>query len=244
MRFGIISDIHANWEAMQAALARLDKEGVDEIVCLGDVVGYGGDPKKCVNEIMRRKIVTIRGNHERYVIGEIDEALKADTAKSIEWTRGQLKNEEYTAIEEWQNRLRHPGGFLMCHGSPRHKDEYVLTIDAVVASLRVLQTEFPDTKVALHGHTHMTSLFAPGQVVKPIHKTQEVALDFAKVYLLNPGSVGQPRDRCPLSSYMILDMEKAKVTYFREEYDIKAAQARIREVGMAEKFAARLETGT
>ncbi|MCE9582450.1 MAG: metallophosphatase family protein [Planctomycetes bacterium] len=244
MRYGIISDIHANWQAMQAALARLDKEGVDEIVCLGDVVGYGGDPLRCVEEILSRNIVTIRGNHERYVVGEIDESLKPDTAKSIEWTRGQLKNAHYVAVEGWQNKLRHPGGFLMCHGSPRHKDEYVLSIDAVVGSLRVLQAEYPDTKVALHGHTHMTSLFAPGQVVKPIHKTQEIALDFSKVYLLNPGSVGQPRDRSPLSSYMILDMDKPSATYFREEYDIAGAQARIREVGMAEKFATRLETGS
>lgn len=244
MRFGIISDIHANWQAFQSALARLEKEKVDEIVCLGDVVGYGGDPKKCVDEIRARKIITIRGNHERYVIGEVDESLKAETAKSIEWTRGQLKNEDYELIESWQNKLRHPGNFLMCHGSPRHKDEYVLTIDAVVGSLRTLQTEYPELKVALHGHTHMTSLFAPGQVVKPIHKTQEIPLDFSKVYLLNPGSVGQPRDRCPLSSYMILDMEKPSATYFREEYDIAGAQARIRENGMAEKFATRLADGT
>jgi predicted phosphodiesterase len=244
MRFGIISDVHANWQAMQTALARLDREGVDQIVCLGDVVGYGADPRPCVEEIMSRKICTIRGNHERYVVGEIEESLKPDTAKAIEYTREQLRNEHYVEIESWRNRLLHEGGFLMCHGSPRHKDEYVLTIDVVVASLRALQQEFPDTRVALHGHTHMTSLFAPGQVVKPIHKTQEIALDFAKVYLLNPGSVGQPRDRCPLASFLVLDFEKKTATYIREEYDVAGAQKRIREAGLAEKFAARLESGT
>ncbi|MBI2919801.1 MAG: metallophosphoesterase family protein [Planctomycetes bacterium] len=244
MRTGIISDIHANWQAMQAALARLDKEGVDEIVCLGDVIGYGADPKICVEEIMRRRIVTIRGNHERYVIGEIEDGLKADTEKAIEYTRAQLKNEHYTEIESWKNRLMHRNEFLMTHGSPRHKDEYVLSIDAVVGSLRALQQEFPDCRVALHGHTHLTSLFAPGQVVKPIHEDLVAQLDFTKVYLLNPGSVGQPRDRCPLASFMILDMERKSAQYFREPYDIEGAQKRIREAGLAERFAMRLQDGT
>lgn len=243
MRFGVISDIHANWEALQVALARLDREGVDEIVCLGDVVGYGADPVACVEEIRRRGITTIRGNHERYVIGEIDESLKAETAHAIEWTRAQLKNDHYTFIEAWENRRLHKNTFLMTHGSPRHKDEYVLSIDAVVGSLRALQQEFPDTKIALHGHTHITSLYAPGQVVNRIHETMTVPLDWSRVYLLNPGSVGQPRDRSPLASFMILDMEGKSAQYFREEYDIAGAQKKIRAAGLADKFAARLAEG-
>lgn len=243
MRFGVISDVHGNWEALQVALARLDGEKVDEIVCLGDVVGYGADPLRCVQEIVDRKIVTIRGNHERYVVGEIDDELKDSTAQAIEYTRGQLKNEQYQVIEGWKNRLLHRDLFLMTHGSPRHKDEYVLTIDAVVGSLRALQQEFPACRVALHGHTHLTSLFAPGQVVRPIHKTAEMPLDFSRVYLLNPGSVGQPRDHCPLTSFMILDMDKPSATYYREEYNVAGAQKRIREAGLAEKFASRLAEG-
>ena len=244
MRFGIISDIHSNLQALEAVLSRLDREGVDEIVCLGDVVGYGADPRACLEKIVERHIVTIRGNHERYVIGEVEDGLKPDTGQAIEYTKGQLRNEHYVEIEAWKNRLLHRDSFLMTHGSPRHKDEYILTIDAVVGSLRALQQEFPDVKIALHGHTHLTSLFAPGQVVKPIHETKEFPLDFTRVYLLNPGSVGQPRDRCPLASFMILDMDAKKVTYFREAYDVTGAQQRIRDAGLSERFAVRLADGT
>jgi predicted phosphodiesterase len=243
VRFGVLSDIHGNWHAFQAALATLDREGVDEIVCLGDVVGYGADPVACVEEIVRRKITTIRGNHERYVIGEIDDEVKDITAQSIEWTRAQLKNDHYQAIESWENRRLHRDLFLMTHGSPRNKDEYILSLDAVIANLRIFQKEFPAQHIALHGHTHITSVYAPGQVVNPIHQSREVELDMGKIYLINPGSVGQPRDRCPLSSFLILDFDRKVARFFREEYDVAGAQKKIRDAGLAEKFASRLAEG-
>jgi predicted phosphodiesterase len=244
VRIGVLSDIHGNLHALQAALARLDREGVDEIVCLGDVVGYGADPVACVEEILRRGIATIRGNHERYVIGEIDEEVKDITAQSIEWTRAQLKNDHYEAIESWENRRLHKDLFLMTHGSPRNKDEYILSLDAVIANLRIFQKEFPNQRIALHGHTHLTSVYGPGQVVSPIHSSRDVELDFSKIYLINPGSVGQPRDKCPLSSFLILDFDRKLARFFREEYDVAGAQKKIREAGLAEKFATRLGEGS
>lgn len=245
MRFGIISDIHSNLEALTIALEVLESENVEQIICLGDVIGYNANPKECLRIIIDRKIPTIRGNHERYVVGEFPHSVKEETVKVSEWTRSQLDEECIEFLEKMPNKMMHEAGFLITHGSPRNKDEYLLKLNSFIANLKLLQEKYPEVKVCFHGHTHVPSAWARGHIVQNIHEDQKVALDPEKTYLINPGSVGQPRDRCPLSSFGIFDDEEYTFTFFRREYDIVGAQEKVYDLlEFAPRFAERLATGT
>lgn len=244
MRFGIISDIHANLEALQTALGVLEKEGVEQIICLGDVVGYGASPKECLDIMCKNNIPTIRGNHERYVLGEFNEAVKDDTMKVIEWTRDAVGADLLKFMESMPNKMLHESGFLITHGSPRNKDEYLIKLNSFIASLKFMEEKHPAIKICFHGHTHVPSVWARGHIVQNISEDKTVELDPEKTYLINPGSVGQPRDKCPLASFGILDSDAYTFQFFRREYDVEEAQRKIHEhLGFAGRFADRLSIG-
>ncbi|MBI4614835.1 MAG: metallophosphoesterase family protein [Planctomycetes bacterium] len=244
MRFGILSDIHANYAALGVVLGEIDELGVDEIVCLGDVIGYYAEPRECLEVIMQRKIPAIRGNHERMVIGEINPDTKEGAVHVIEYTRAQLRNEHYTFIEqEMTNKREHGEHFLMVHGSPRHKDEYLLSMQAFIDNLKLLEQKWPQYKVCFHGHTHMPSVIAPGHFIQRIHEDMVVPLQEGKHYLINPGSVGQPRDGCNRASFAIYDEGEASVYFYRREYDMDWTRQKAREAGFPDRVISRLEQG-
>ena len=244
MRFGIIADIHANLEALTIALETLEKEGVDQIICLGDVVGYNANPRECLTMIMERKIPTIRGNHERYIIGETNETVKEDTVKMAEWTQEQLTEELFQFLETMPNKMEHEVGFLITHGSPRNKDEYLLKLPSFIANLKLMEEKYSHLKLCFHGHSHLPSVMASGHIVQEIHQDLTVQLHREKIYLINPGSVGQPRDHCPLSAFGLFDHTDYTFTFYRRAYDIESVQKKILAVGLAPRFAERLATGT
>lgn len=245
MRFGIISDIHANIEALTVALEVLEQEGTDQIICLGDVIGYNASPKECLELIIEKQIPTIKGNHERYVVGEIPQGVKSNTIRVAEWTKEQLGESHIEFVENMPNRMLHESGFLITHGSPRNKDEYLLKLNSFIANLKLLETKYPEIKVCFHGHTHVPSVWGRGHIVQNIHEDRTVELERDKTYLINPGSVGQPRDRCPLSSFGIFDDDDYTFTFFRREYDIASTQEKLHSsLEFATKFAERLATGT
>lgn len=244
MRFGIISDIHSNLEALQTALDVLEQENVEQIICLGDVIGYGASPKECLEILHERQIPTIRGNHERYVLGEVNDAVKGDTMQVIEWTREQAGEKLLQFMENMPNKMLHESGFLITHGSPRNKDEYLIKLNSFITSLKFMEERHPEIKICFHGHTHVPSIWARGHIVQNVHEDKFVPLEKEKSYLINPGSVGQPRDKCPLSSFGILDIEQYSFQFFRREYDVKKSQEKIYEkLGFAKRFADRLSNG-
>ena len=208
-------------EALTLALNILEKEGVDQIICLGDIVGYNANPKECMDIIIQKQIPAIRGNHERYVIGEENETLKDDTLEITKWTREQLSEEQKKFIlEKMPNKMKHECGFLITHGSPKNKDEYLLKIHSFVANLKLLEEKHPDVKVCFHGHTHLPSIVGKGHIIQNIQENTTIQLQNDKQYLINPGSVGQPRDKCPLSSFGIYDDKDFVFHFFRCNYDI------------------------
>lgn len=243
VRFGIIADIHANLEALTMALDTLQKEGCDQIICLGDVVGYNSNPAECIQLLIDKQIPSIKGNHERYVIGEKDDVLKEDIDKVISWTRKQLSPDlQRFIVEKMPNKMLHEAGFLITHGSPRNKDEYLLKLNSFIESLKNLESKHPDVKACFHGHTHLPSIIARGHIVQNIQQDMTVPLFPDKQYLINPGSVGQPRDHCPLSSFGVYDAERLTFQFFRRSYDIKTTQEKDRKLGF-DRFAERLELG-
>ncbi|HNZ65827.1 MAG: metallophosphoesterase family protein [Planctomycetes bacterium] len=244
MRFGIIADVHANLEALMIAFHTLKEENVDQIISLGDVVGYNANPAECLNLIMEHNIPSIKGNHERYVIGEKQEHVKEDTMKMLEWTRNQLEPEHYEFIsQKMPNKMLHEEGFIITHGSLRNKDEYLIPLDSFVKNLKLMEEKYPEIPVCFHAHSHLPSVMARGHMVQSIHEDIFIKLHRDKQYLINPGSVGQPRDKCPLCSFGIFNSEEFTFQFFRRPYDIPKTQEKINRLGFAPRFASRLSDG-
>ncbi len=243
MRYGIIADIHANVEALDATLKFLENEKVDKILCLGDMVGYNADPVACVRIVREKCSAVIQGNHERMVLGASLFGVRKETLDATEWTRNQLSPEDLKYLESLPEETRVGNGILLVHGSPRDKDEYILSTDVIRDNVTILRAKHPDVKVCFFGHSHYPMVIGPPDVHTRFHETRTVPLDKGRIYLINPGSIGQPRDACPLSSFAIFDEDSWSVTIHRLPYDVAATQKKILGAGIDRKLAARLEVG-
>jgi diadenosine tetraphosphatase ApaH/serine/threonine PP2A family protein phosphatase len=236
VRVAIFSDIHANWHALEAVLR--DCPPVDETLCLGDVVGYGGDPKRCVDEVTQRGWLTLVGNHDRACTDpEILEWFNEDAASVVRWTMDVIGEERLGWLRGLpDSHVEHD--VLLVHASPRdHIYEYVLDTAVAHANLELI-----DGGVCFHGHTHVPGIFGmtDGAVT---HEYRVDTFHLKGPALVNPGSVGQPRDGSPTSSYGVWDTDKGTFEFRRVRYDIKGAQRAIRKAKLPERFALRLETG-
>ena len=241
MRVAVVSDIHSNLYALEAVLAAIDAEAPDELWCLGDLVGYGPRPNECCAAIAERADVCLAGNHDLAVRGTIDlEEFGGEAAVAARWTREVLAPE----AQELLDRLEPEGsahGVALYHGSARDPVwEYVLSDEGVLATL-----ELTDSPLVLVGHSHVAL-----RVVQSEDELEGgVARDGTKVELagvralLNPGSVGQPRDGDPRAAYLLLDLEAQQASFRRVEYEIARTQREMREADLPELLAARLELG-
>jgi len=249
MRIVIISDIHANLAALEAVLEHADVDHADAVWCLGDIVGYGPEPNACVQRIQRYTDSTsLAGNHDWAALGKIDATdFNTDARSSTLWTRDQLVEESRAFLDGLATRrgplLEH---FTLSHGSPRHPLwEYVL-----YPSIAAENFPYFDTRVCLVGHTHVPIIFrhvAGSSKVQalspPVDTTFSLGDDEDVRVIINPGSVGQPRDGDPRASYAVLDPEALALTFHRVSYDIGATQERMREFGLPARLITRLDYG-
>ena len=236
MRVAVISDIHGNWPALEAVLA--DLPPIDEVICLGDVVGYGAEPVRCVDHVHGEGWLTLTGNHDRActdqdVLGWFND----DAALAIRWTIDQLGPERL----EWLSGLPEECSrdhTVLVHASPISPlYEYVLDAYSAVANLHEL-----GDRLCFHGHSHVPGVFRfAGERVEHHYAIGLVGLEGPA--LVNPGSVGQPRDRDPDASYGIWDTSAATFEFRRVPYDRKAAQRAILDAGLPARFAHRLDFG-
>lgn len=245
MRILIVSDIHSNIEAFDAVLADA-AAAYDTTICLGDIVGYGAAPA----EVMERLDTLapqwiIRGNHDRVCAGITDSRTFSPAARTaIEWTRRQLSPAAIASLAALPvGPIAIDAHTTICHGAPSDEDFYLL--DSADARLAFAGQSAP---LCLHGHTHAQTIFRlQGFAVydeTPARRTRlTVTLDAGSRYLINPGSVGQPRDGDPRAAYAILDTDARMIELRRVPYDVAAAQARIRAAGLPEPLARRLATG-
>jgi diadenosine tetraphosphatase ApaH/serine/threonine PP2A family protein phosphatase len=245
MRYLVISDIHANLTALQAVLEDAGKLGrdYDFVWCLGDVVGYGPEPNECVELLRSMPHLCLAGNHDWAALGRLDaRTFNADARKAVTWTRQTLTQENLAYLEALPTTFV-LGDYTLAHGSPREPVwEYIL--DPLIAALN-----FPhyQTPYCLVGHTHTPVIF---KLVNEQGECEPIApmYNYAQPLngerqIINPGSVGQPRDSDPRAAYAILDVERDVFEFRRVEYDIAAAQMRMREVEMPERLIVRLEHG-
>jgi diadenosine tetraphosphatase ApaH/serine/threonine PP2A family protein phosphatase len=236
MKIAILSDIHANWPALEAVM---DHCGVvDEVVCLGDVVGYGGQPKRCLDEIRRNGWLTLVGNHDRActdakALGWFND----DAALAISWTIEQVGPRRLQWLRDLPE-VTMVHDTLLVHASPRDPIyEYILDRATAGTNLTML-----DGGVCFHGHTHVPGVFRleKGQAV---HEYGIGVVDLVGPLLVNPGSVGQPRDGVNDASYGVWDVDSATFEFRRVPYDRERAKRAIMRAGLPERFALRLDLG-
>lgn len=244
MLYGLIADVHANLQAFEVALKHLKTAGVDKILNMGDLVGYGANPAECVT-LAREQVhmTTIAGNHDRQVAGEVDPRMRLTATKTLEWTRDNLSPANCRHLAGLPDGQVIDDRFVLVHGSLVERDAYILTAGEVKRNLECLIRDFPKIKICLFGHTHVPMLISTRGVFADLKATRSFQLEPGEIYMVNPGSVGQPRDRCPLASFAIFDTENLTVTFIRKPYDIAAAQRTIVQAGLPEKFARRLSAG-
>jgi len=239
MRVALLSDIHSNIVALDAVLAAVG--AVDAIWQLGDIVGYGPEPDAVVSRLRDVNASGVQGNHDAAACGGSEiEWFNPDARRAMEWTRTAISSESLDWLKRLPDRTSLAGCDLV-HGSPREPLwEYITSIPVARANLAALEQP-----IGLHGHTHIPVAFVEDDgrlaAVGP-HDGSQLDLRGRRA-LLNPGSVGQPRDGDPRASYAILEPEAGRITWHRVAYDLEAVQAAMRAVGLPPSLSARLSFG-
>lgn len=246
MRYLILSDIHSNLAALDAVLAAA-KRRWEKAVCLGDIVGYGPDPNEVVERIRALDAIVIRGNHDK---GVSDSASAEDfnpVARAVvSWTHDHLTDDNRTYIDQLPKGPKSVGAFSIAHGAFHDEDEYVFSPALAYQDL----LESP-TVVTFFGHTHIQGGFTlrDGEVAalssRPLlgKASFTIKIERGTKYLLNPGSVGQPRDGDPRAGFAIADLQHHLVEFWRVPYDIEAVQNRMAQAGLPEPLILRLSVG-
>jgi diadenosine tetraphosphatase ApaH/serine/threonine PP2A family protein phosphatase len=241
-RVAVISDVHANWHALAAVLEAVDAEGPEELWFLGDLVGYGPRPNPCCAAIAEQASLCLAGNHDLGVLGELNlDEFTPEAATAAVWTRSVLTAESRAQLESAAPTTRREGVELF-HGSPRDPVwEYVLSYDAVEATFEL--TEEP---LVLVGHSHIPLALASAEGALEgglAPEGTEVDLGAGARLVLNPGSVGQPRDGDPRAAWLLLDLEAGRASFRRVPYPVEQTQEELRERGLPESLAERLARG-
>jgi len=241
MKLAVISDVHGNVQALEAVLAAIDELQVDEIWSLGDVVGYGADPVRCMEIVDERAVVSLAGNHDLVVAGTIDIDMFAHDARdAAEWSRTVLSQEQIDVLG-----ARMPGGMRedvqMFHASIRDPVwEYI--VDSRTAELCLERQRRP---LCLVGHSHVQLLwgYEGGELVGGTVAAGATLAYGEGPYIVNPGSVGQPRDGDPRAGYGLLDADARELRLYRVPYPVEEAQRKIMAAGLPASLANRLAMG-
>ncbi len=244
MRYAIISDIHSNLAAFQAVLHDIDERGgVDRIWCLGDIVGYGPDPRECIELLRQYEHVCIAGNHDWGSLGKIDlNDFNPEAAAACRWNGQQLGPEEVDYLDSLPLTLNE-GDFTLAHGSPREPIwEYLLSTYSAKVSFNYFQTRF-----CLVGHSHVPLVFehiasSEDCLLREFPLDSPLRLEQNRL-IINPGGVGQPRDGDPRASYAIYDSAHGAIWHYRVPYEINITQRKMAEYGLPSRLITRLSYG-
>lgn len=245
MRYLIITDVHANVDALQAVLRWVRRKHIDVVVSLGDLVGYGAAPNRVVDEVRRLRgdVRHIRGNHDKVASG-VEEGLGFNPValQAARWTHDRLVPANLRFVAALPPGPVAEDGFLYCHGSPLDEDVYIFNARDAGEVFRTAQFD-----LCFFGHTHVAGCFVYDGVEArrlPLEHRATLELTPGKRYLVNPGAVGQPRDRDPRAAFAIYDSDRRVVQWCRIDYPIGRAQERILKAGLPKILAERLSRGT
>jgi predicted phosphodiesterase len=242
MLIAVVADLHANLEATQAVFTEIDKRSPDKIVSLGDLTGYNANPNEVVDIIRARVIPTVMGNHDAAVCGLEDPwFFRASAKKAIEWQVEQLRDDNRRWLSNLQEQIRFDCSSLAVHGSPSSRDDYI--IDWLDAMRQIEFLEGRDVQICFFGHSHKPSLFSEKGAVNSFNPTSLYQLNRFNRYFINPGALGQPRDRDPRAAFGFFDSDKMTFEFCRVEYDVEACARKIIRAGLPVELANRLARG-
>lgn len=237
----IISDIHGNLSALSAVLDKLKEKNPDEIICCGDVVGYGAEPSECISLVMGNEINCVGGNHDKTVIDDYPiENLNFAAQQGVDYTKKVITSEERTFLETSPYVLKQDLAWFV-HGSLYEPENfwYLNSYSALARDFELML----ETNLLFVGHTHVPGIYMyKAENLYKVNESEVMLKDDVK-YIINVGSVGQPRDRDSRAAYALYDTKKRHVKIFRVEYDIESTQERIRSAGLPEILATRLGSG-
>ena len=240
MRYAIIADIHGNLEGLHVVLDDIKKQGCTHVACLGDVVGYGANPKECLDIIRGMNIPVVKGNHDEYIGSTEDpEGFNDAAAEAVTWSRNQLTEDDRKWLRELKYK-RFVANFTIVHSTLDVPERWGYVFEKLqAASSFTYQT----TQACFFGHTHVPLAFIKDTAVRGGSYYPSLKMEAGKKYLVNVGSVGQPRDGDPRAGYVVFDIQSQTIELRRLEYDVATAQRKIREAGLPERLAKRLAEG-
>jgi predicted phosphodiesterase len=243
MRYLVFSDVHSNFPALQSVL--MDAPDFDEALCLGDLVGYGPNPNECVDRVQDLTLTCIAGNHDWGAIGRADlSVFNREAREALFWTQEQMAPSVKSFLGNLEPRHELAESILLSHGSPRDPVwEYLVDVPTATANFR----RFDAMQIGLMGHSHVPTIFempSPDGRAQLLMGEVDVPIDLeGRRLFLNPGSVGQPRDRDPRAGYAILDTDAMTWTFRRVEYPVEITQERMRAAGLPPRLVNRLALG-
>jgi len=239
MRYGIIADIHANLEGLQVVLADIKAQRCTHVVCLGDVVGYGANPKECLDIIRGMNIPVVKGNHDEYIGSSEDpEGFNDAAAEAVSWSRNQLTEDD----RKWLRELKYfrlVANFSIVHATLDAPQRWGYVFEKLEAAASFT---YQNTQVCFFGHTHVPVAFIRDTGVRG-GTYSKFRVEPGKKYFVNVGSVGQPRDGISKAAYVVYDMIQQTIELRRLDYPIAEAQRKIRAAGLPERLADRLAVG-
>lgn len=241
MRYAVISDIHSNLEAFKAVLSALDGEMVDNYLFVGDLIGYGADPKECIR-IFRdlNPSIVVTGNHEWGLLGKIGASYFNELAqRAVLWTKKIINDDEAKYLESFPLTYEDEKMTLV-HGTLNLPEEFYYIFDTEDAYVTISQMR---SRLCFIGHSHIPGIFTSDDLKITYIEETSIKMDNQRKYLVNVGSVGQPRDGDCRASYVVYDDEELTIEIKRVEYDVKKAQEKILKAGLPPKFAHRLSEG-
>ena len=243
MRYAIISDIHSNLEALTVVMAKIDSLGVDGVVCLGDIVGYNANPNECIDILAARGVPCIMGNHDERAAGLREpDGFNPFARKALLWTREHLTDENKSYLAALPRTLIIDGAFFIMHGTLDDTDHYLDSAEDAAFNFQLMR-EDSGVRVGFFGHTHVPIAYI-GIGAEVITQLDDcVHLDEGCAYLVNPGSVGQPRNHDSRASFALYDTEAGVITFHKVDYDISLTASKILEAGLPERLAERLRFG-
>ncbi|MFO7822074.1 MAG: metallophosphoesterase family protein [Lentisphaeria bacterium] len=241
MKYAVLADIHSNLQALQAVLAKTSEMGVDKYICLGDVVGYNANPRECL-EVLRElnPEAVIRGNHDEYAASDSPlTGFNPQAAHVVKWTRNHLNESEKEWLRSRPYQYSLNTKVMLVHATLDMPSKWGYIFDKWHAAASF---NYQRTQVCFFGHTHLPIAFDKFGGITTLNY-RDIELEPAHKYLVNVGSVGQPRDGDPRASFAVYDQEEHKISLHRVEYDIEACQQAIYDADLPERCAMRLVRG-
>ena len=239
MKYAVIADIHGNLDAFQVVLEDARAQKCSHYCCVGDVVGYGGYPKECLDIVRAMNMPCVKGNHDEYCSSEEDlEGFNPHAAEAVIWTRKQLTEDDRKWLRDLKY-IRLVASFSMVHATLDQPERWGYVFDKLMAAASFT---YQNTGVCFFGHTHVPVAFIRDSVVRG-GTYSKFKVEPGRKYFVNVGSVGQPRDNNPKAAYVIYDLQEGSIEIRRLDYDIAAAQKKMLEVGLPPRLAERLAYG-